>query len=145
MIHDMLPDLARFYGPWLAAAGIARSEQVSGPVSGLVVSFDGLELPVLQLGLAVAGVLMARPLAPRRSPPLGLLKSVLVTLIMTVIAASWVIEARPGLLFTFVVAIGLGFSGYAVIELAGRQIEEFVKSVFEAARGAIDTIAGKKK
>lgn len=143
-MHDLLTDLARFYFPWGAAATIASSEAAVQP-GALTFAFDGLELPVLQLGLAVAGVLMARPLAPRRSPPLGLLKSILVTVIMMVIAASWVIEARPGLLFTFVVAIGLGFSGYAVIELAGKQIEEFVKSVFEAARGSIDSITGKKK
>lgn len=144
-MHDLLTDLARFYAPWSAAATIASSEAASRQPGALTLAFDGLELPVLHLALAVAGVLMARPLAPRRSPPLGLVKSILVTLIMVVIAASWVIDAKPGLLFTFVVAIGLGFSGYAVIELAGKQIEEFVKSVFDAARAGIDNIAGKKK
>lgn len=144
-MHDLLPDLARFYGPWLAAAAVAEGEAGGGRVSALTITFDGLELPALQLVLALAGVVMARPLAPRRSPPLGLVKSILVTVIMLVVAASWVIEAQPGLLFTFVVAIGLGFSGYAVIELAGKQIEEFIKSVFDAARAGIDSLAGKRK
>lgn len=141
-MHDMLGDLTRFYAPWLAAASIASAEQA--PSQAMTLHFDGLALPVLQLVLALAGVLMARPLAPRREPPLHWAKSALVTVIMIVIAAAWVIEARPGLLFTFVVAIGLGFSGYALIELIGAEVQAFIKSVFEGAIGTLGRLTGKK-
>jgi len=136
-------DLAGFYLPWLLAA--AASAHVPAGAEGMMVHFDGFEAPALQLVLAVAGVLMARPLAPRRTPPLGLFRQVLVTLIMLIAAAAWVADSRPGVLFTFVVAIGLGFSGYALIELAGREIEAFVKRVFAAATSALDGLSGKKK
>ena len=142
-MHDVLTDLARFYPPWLAAATIAANDHA--PAShGLTLPFDGLQLPVLHLGLALAGVLMARPLAPRRVPPLSWVKSALVTVIMLVIAASWVVEARPGLLFAFVVSIGLGFSGYALIELIGNQVQGFIKSVFDGAASAFGKLTGKK-
>ncbi|MEQ1499157.1 MAG: hypothetical protein ABL914_10885 [Novosphingobium sp.] len=141
-MHEVVPDLARFYLPWLAAAAVAAEE--SAPSHALTVQFDGLSLPVLQLALALAGVLMARPLAPKRVPPLGWAKSLLVTVIMVLVAASWVIEARPGLLFAFVISIGLGFSGYALIELIGGQVQTFVKSVFEGAIGTLGKLTGKR-
>lgn len=143
-MHELVAKAAAFYPPWLAAAAVA-SEQPGAPAGALMITFDGLALPVVQLVLALAGVLMARPLAPRRTPPLGWPKSLLVTVIMLVIAAAWVIEAHPGLLFTFVVAIGLGFSGYTLIELIGTEVQSFVKRVFETALGTIDNILGKKK
>lgn len=142
-MHEVVPDLARFYLPWLAAATVAADETV--PSHALTVQFDGLTLPVLQLVLALAGVLMARPLAPKRVPPLGWIKSLLVTVIMMVIAADWVIEMRPGLLFTFVVSIGLGFSGYALIELIGSEVQAFVKSVFAGAIVTLGKLTGKNE
>lgn len=143
MTHGPVADLAGFYLPWLAAA--AASAHMPGAADVLLIRIDGYEVPVLQLVLGLAGVLMARPLAPRREPPLGLLKQVLVTVIMLIATAAWVADSRPGVLFTFVVSIGLGFSGYALIELAGREIEAFVKRIFSAATGLLDSLPGKKK
>lgn len=133
--------MASFYIPWLAAAA-ASAPATLGPPNALIVEVGGFELPVLRLGLAISGVLMARYLAPRRTPPLGIGKAMVVTIIMLVIAATWVIESRPSLLFAFVVSIGLGFSGYALIELAGREIEGFVKRIFDRAAGLIDKLTG---
>lgn len=138
-------DLTHFYVPWLTALAASALQEPAMPVAPLMISFDGLDVPVLQLVLAVAGVLMARPLAPRRDPPLGFVRSLLVTAIMVIAAVVWVADARPGVLFTFVVAIGLGFSGYSLIELAGREIEAFIKRIFAAATAAIDSITGKSK
>lgn len=142
-MHDVLTDVARFYPPWLAAATIAAADQAQ-PSHSLTLPFDGFDVPALQLALALAGVLMARPLAPHRVPPLSWAKSALVTVIMLVIAASWVIESRPGLLFTFVVSIGLGFSGYALIELIGTEVQNFIKNIIEGAGSALATLRGKK-
>ncbi len=143
-MHDVLTDIARFYPPWLAATTIAAADQAQ-PSHALILPFDGLDVPVLQLGLALAGVLMARPLAPRRVPPLGWAKSLLVTVIMLMISASWVIESQPGLLFAFVVSIGLGFSGYALIELIGEEVQNFIKSIIEGASSALSSLKGKKQ
>lgn len=134
---------ASFYLPWLAAAAVA-AQQPAAPEPALTIVFNGIELPVLQLVLAAAGVLLSRPLAPRRTPPLGMARQVLVTLIMLVIATTWAAESRPGMLFTFVVSIGLGFSGYALIEIAGQEIEAFVRRVFARATEMLNRI-GKDK
>lgn len=130
-----LHDLPSFYLPWAAAAIAASTE---APIdTAHILHFEGLELPVLQMGLAIAGVLMARPLAPRRAAESGWVKHGLVTVIMLLIALAWVTESHPGLLYTFVVSIGLGFSGYALIELAGTQIETFIKRIFSSAAAGL--------
>lgn len=126
-----MQQLSGFYLPWTAALTAAAAEGPATP--GLVLRFEGLELPVLQLALAVAGVLMARPLAPRRETERGWLRQLCVTAIMLIVAIAWVGEAQPGVLFTFVVSIGLGFSGYALVELAGREIENVIKRIFAQA------------
>lgn len=86
---------------------------------------------------------MARPLAPRGTPPLGLAKQLLVTAIMLVLAMTWVIDSRPGVLFTFVVSIGLGFSGYSLIELAGEELLDTMKAAFAALRTRLGIGTGK--
>lgn len=130
---------ASFYLPWLAAATVAARlpAETDAP---LVMHFHGLELPVLHMFLAAAGVLLAFPLAPRRTPPLGFGKQLLVTVIMLLVALTWAAEARPGMLFTFVVSIGLGYSGYALIEIAGQEIEAFVRRIFARMTAALDRI-----
>jgi hypothetical protein len=134
---------ASFYLPWLAAAAVAAKLPPEAEGS-LVIVIDGMELPVMQMVLAAAGVLLSRPLAPRRVPPLGWGRQALVTAIMLLIALTWAAESRPGMLFTFVVSIGLGFSGYALIEIAGQEIEAFVRRVFARATDMLNRI-GKDK
>lgn len=126
--------LKSFYLPWLAAAAVASGEPAQ---PGLLVHLADMDLPVVQMVLAMAGVLMARPLAPRGTPPLSLGKSLLVTAIMLIAALAWVTDKRPGVLFTFVVSIGLGFSGFALIELAGQELLDTVKAFFAAVRARI--------
>ena len=130
---------ASFYLPWLAAAAVAVKLPPE-PDAPIILHFHGLELPVVQLILAAAGVLLSRPLAPRRTPPLGFGRQLLVTVIMLLVALTWAAEARPGMLFTFVVSIGLGFSGYALIEIAGQEIEAFVRRIFARITDALDRI-----
>lgn len=133
--------MSSFYLPWLAAA--AAASQQPDPASGLVLlSIDGVDLPIVQLVLAIAGVLMARPLAPRGVPPLSLGKSLLVTAIMMIVASAWAFDARPSVLFTFVVSIGLGFSGYSLIELAGAELLDTVKTFFAALKARITNSMG---
>lgn len=133
--------MSHFYLPWLAAA--AAAAQQPDPASGLVLlNLGGVELPIVQLVLAFTGVLMARPLAPRGVPPLSGGKSLLVTAIMVIVAVAWAFEDRPSVLFTFVVSIGLGFSGYSLIELAGSELLDTVKTFFAALKARITKIMG---
>lgn len=104
----------------------------------------GLDLPLIQSVLAIAGVLIARPLARKKEAALPLSHFLAVTLAMLILALAWVSESKPGVLFTFVVSIGLGFSGYALIEVAGKEIEAFVRRVLAQAVDAIK-FGGKAK
>ena len=127
--------LSHFYVPWSAA--LAASVATPSPAAPLVLHFAGIDLPVVQMVLAIAGVLMARPLARKREAGLPLSHFLIVTAAMVVVALAWVSESKPGILFTFVVAIGLGFSGYSLIEAAGKEIETFVKRVIAQVTEAL--------
>ena len=56
---------------------------------------------------------------------------------MLILVELWIVESRPRWLFAFVIAIGLGFSGYSLIELLGDQMRDFIKDIVGKARGAI--------
>jgi len=137
-----MTQLSGFYLPWLAALTVASGEPVAPGVT--VLRFEGIELPALQAVLAVAGVLMARPLARKKESTLPRSHFLIVTAMMLIAALTWVAESRPGVLFTFVVAIGLGFSGYALVEAAGNHIQEFFKRIFSMASDALGSIGVKK-
>jgi hypothetical protein len=131
-----LQQAGSFYLPWLAALAAAAGEAPDR--AGLFVTFGTLDLPVIRIGLAVFGVVLARIIAPRGAQPPGLLLQVVVTLVLAIAAVAWVVETVPGFLFTFTVAIGLGYSGYTLIALAGERIEA-------AARRWLDAILGKSE
>lgn len=120
-----------FYGAWTPMLLVASAAPKASPAE-LVISAGGFDWPVVTLAIAAIGVLAARPLSPKRNPPLPVWKSALVTLIMFIVALLWVIDTRPGLLFAFVVSIGLGFSGYTLIELMGEQISDYLRRLFAA-------------
>jgi hypothetical protein len=127
-----LKHLAAFYGPWaFSLAAAALGEPRGG--GGLMIQIDALSVPALQGALAVAGVLLARPLAPRREMQVGWPRFAVVTAIMLIVAVVWVAQSRPGPLLAFVVSIGLGFSGYSLIEFAGREIEGAIRRLIGAA------------
>lgn len=130
--------LAAFYVPWMASLAAAAANVPQAGSAGMMIQIDSLSVPVLQGGLALAGVLLARPLAPRKEQAVGWPRFALVTAIMMIVAVVWVAQSHPAPLMAFVVAIGLGFSGYSLIELAGKEIETFVKALFARAAGSID-------
>lgn len=133
-----IKQLAAFYGPWamsVLAAAVGEPRLAAHAAPGMMLHVDSLAIPVLQAVLAVVGVLMARPLAPRREAEVGWLRFALVTAIMAIVAVIWVAQSRPGPLLTFVVSIGLGFSGYSLIEFAGREIEGMIKRLIGLSAG----------
>ena len=123
--------IGAFYAAWVPTIVFASAAPKASPAE-IMISAGGFEWPVVTLALAAVGVLAARPIAPKRNPPLGLGKNILVTLIMLVAALLWVLDSRPGLLFAFVVSIGLGFSGYTLIELLGEEIGAYIKRAISA-------------
>lgn len=99
----------------------------------------GLPIPVVTCILGLVGIIAARPFTVRTEAELGWPLRLLVSFIMLVTVELWIIESRPGWLFAFVVSIGLGFSGYSLLELFGEQVKDFVRRAFA---GASSTIKG---
>jgi uncharacterized membrane protein YoaK (UPF0700 family) len=130
--------LSGFYLPWFAALAVAGAQPPASTPT--IVHFQGLDVPIVQAVLAVTGVLMARPLARKKESTLPLRQFLTVTAIMLVAALAWVIETRPTILFAFVVAIGLGFSGYALVETVSDEIQDIVKRLFAAATSVLGNI-----
>lgn len=124
--------LSKFASAWLPALAVAT---VVDPAPRLADAFaftaGGVTLPPVTCILGALGIALARPLARKREAGNGLGAFVLVTVIMLLVVELWVIESQPNALFAFVIAIGLGFSGYSLIELAGAEVTGFVKRVFK--------------
>mgnify|MGYP005994725775 CR=1 FL=1 len=118
---------ALLWPPAMAAAVAMPEPPAPAP---MVFSLLGFSVPVVTAALAFVGVMLARPLSPRGDPPLSLAKTALVTVLLALIATVWVIDSHPGLLFTLIVSIGLGFAGFSVIELIGAQLLELIKRTF---------------
>lgn len=104
----------------------------------------GVIIPPVTCVLGALGVLAARPLARKAESALPWPLFLLVSVIMLLVVELWVIDSRPGALFAFVVAIGLGFSGYSLIELVGDKVRTFISNIVAGAAskvspGAINT------
>ena len=136
----------KFFASWLPVLAVSASVDPAPRLADLfALPIGGVTVPLLTCALGLLGVLLARPLARRKeAAEQGLAKSwigfSLVTLIMLIVVELWIIESRPGALFAFVIAIGLGFSGYSLIELIGDQVRDFIKRIVgvSADRIAVD-------
>lgn len=127
----------QFFAGWLPAAAVSGSVDVPDLAQAFVVPVAGYPIPVVTCGLGLLGVVLARPLARRGESELGLPLFLLVSAIMLIVVQLWIIESRPSWLFAFVVAIGLGFSGYSLIELLGQQMRDFATTIIDQAKGTI--------
>ncbi|VWX62556.1 conserved membrane hypothetical protein [Sphingorhabdus sp. 109] len=139
--------IGAFYSAWLfslmtVSSGVEAPKQLE---EILLIEFEGMVIPAVPAIAAVLGVLMSRMLSPKKDPPLSLTNNVIVTMIMLVASLLWVIEAQPGTLFAFLVAIGMGFSGYSLIELMGEEIKIFVKKAFSTATEFLGRLSKKKE
>ncbi len=134
-----------FLTGWIPAALIAAVVPPEAEVVRWVVTIEGQDLPVITAILAAGGVLAARPLARSQEKTLPLWQFLLVTAIMLVVVELWVLNSQPGWLFAFVIGIGLGFSGYSLIELLGEEIKGLIKSAFDLARDRVRSLFGKSK
>lgn len=118
-----------FFKLWLPTLAVAVVVPSTHTPLGerFMLDLAGLPIPVVTCILGAIGLLAARPFTVRAEAELGWPLRLLVTFIMLVLVELWIIENRPGWLFAFVVAIGLGFSGFSLLEMFGAQIKEIIR------------------
>lgn len=136
---DMQVPVSKFLAAWLPSLAISSVVPGTGLADAGSVDFYGVTVPAVTCVLGFLGVILARPLARQSKNPGGEAQLswplfLLVSAIMLILVELWIIESRPGWLFAFVVAIGLGFSGYSLIELAGEQARDFLRNAMARAR-----------
>lgn len=128
-----------FLKVWLPTLAVAIVvPDVQAPLGQrFLVDLHGLPIPVVTCILGAVGIFAARPFTVRAEAQLGWPLRLLVTFIMLVLVQLWIIENRPGWLFAFVVAIGLGFSGFSLLELFGEQVKDLIRRAFARAGSTI--------
>lgn len=116
----------KFATAWLPALTVASvADPAPRLADAFVIQFGGVPVPAMTCALGALGVLLARPLARRQESILGLPLFLVVSAIMLFTVQIWIIDSRPPALFAFVIAIGLGFSGFSLIEMIGGQVRDF--------------------
>ncbi|RSU57209.1 hypothetical protein [Sphingobium yanoikuyae] len=117
---------ALFLPAWSTAAVAAGVQNVQPSAQAIMhIAWLGLDVPVVSAILAVLGVVLARPIAPKGPAPLTVWQTFCVYALTALLLLAWVIERRPGFLFAFVMSIGLSFSILSVLEAIGDQAREF--------------------
>lgn len=125
----------KFAVAWLPALAFTASvDPAPGLSDAIVWRLAGVQLPVITCFLGLLGICLARPLARREESTLSLPLFLVVSAIMLVVVEIWIIDNRPGALLTFVIAIGLGFSGYSLIEVAGEQVRAIAGRILSATQ-----------
>lgn len=135
----------KFLAGWLPALAVSSVADPAPIVAEWTVDLGGTAIPVVSAALGALGVLAARPLAVKQEAEHGWGRFALVTAILLIAIELWIIQSRPGWLFTFVVGIGLGFSGYSMIELLGDGLKGLVSSAFDQAKTKVGSVLGTKK
>ena len=127
----MVPlSVPKFLTGWLPALAVSAAIRPSPRLAdAFVLPIGGVMFPLLTCALGAIGVLLARPLARRAEQALPLALFLVVTAIMLITVQIWIIDSRPNALFAFVVSIGLGFSGYSLIEMVGGQVRELAARI----------------
>lgn len=90
------------------------------------IALGGLSLPGFTCLLGVVGVLLGRPLARRQESKLSWPMFAIVSAILLISIEVWIADSRPPALFAFVLAVGVGFSGFSLIELVGEQLRDML-------------------
>lgn len=129
----------KFLSVWLPMVAISIVvPDASTPLGDrFLMDLAGLPIPVVTCALGLVGMIAARPFTVRTEAQLGWPLRLLVSFILLVTVQLWIIESRPGWLFAFVVSIGLGFSGYSLLELFGEQVKDLVRRAFDRAASSI--------
>lgn len=126
----------KFFAGWTPVAlAVAAVDPAPRLADLFLIDIGGIALPPVTCVLGAIGVLGARPLARKGEHQLSTSLFVLVSALMLVVVELWVIEHRPSALFAFVIAMGLGFSGYSLIELVGQELRSAISTRIKAIAG----------
>jgi hypothetical protein len=127
----------KFLSGWVPALAVAAAVDPAPRLAdAFALDLGGVVVPPVTCVLGLLGVVMARPLVRRQESTLGLPAFLLVSAILLIAVELWIVESRPGALFAFVMAIGAGFSGYTLIELAGDQVKDLLRRLLTRNSGA---------
>lgn len=136
-MFEMPLTVPKFMAAWLPALAVSSAVPARSLGDMFLVDMGGLAVPVVTCGLGALGILASRPFTMRSERDLGWKLRWLVSAILLVTVELWIVESRPGWLFAFVVAIGMGFAGYSLLELFGEQVKETVRAGFDRIRETI--------
>lgn len=137
--------IGKFAAGWLPALAVTAAVDPAPRVGDLFL-FDlyGLPVPIVTCALGALGILLSRPFALKTESELPLGLKLLVSAIMLMVAELWIIESRPSWLYAFVVAVGLGFAGYSLLELFGAEATRILRDTFDTVRARIGLNSGDK-
>ena len=93
--------------------------------------------------VAILGVMLIRPMAPAGSPPLSKGKRLALGMALTIGAAIYAVERLESYLPSFVIAVGIGFSGQSIVELIGREALNIARERIASVRAAVGTLFSK--
>lgn len=130
------PKFLSLYVPMLGVA-LAVPDPAMPLGERFLVDVAGLPVPVVTVALGALGIAASRPFTHRTEKELDWKLRALVSFIMLIVVELWIIESRPSWLFAFVVAIGLGFAGFSLLELFAEEVMNFVRRVFDGATKTI--------
>ena len=141
-MSTMAISTGKFFAGWAPVAfAVATVDPAPRLADLFVVTIAGITVPPVTCILSAIGVLGARPLARKGESELSVWLFLLVSVLMVMVVELWVLEHRPSALFAFVIAIGLGFSGYSLIELVGQELRSLVSS---KAKAIADRLGARK-
>lgn len=118
-----------------SAVGNAMNNSVAviAPSFGpAIITIFGVDVPVLALSLSVAGLVMARIIAPPPARKLTQAQNMVLTamllIVLFLVVTGELFGTKPlGVGMAFVWAVGLGFSGLLVIEFFGQRVMDSLK------------------
>lgn len=103
---------------------------VAPAVGPAVVTFFGLDIPILALAISFISLLLARKIAPPPKRKLGKSEDIALTILLVIIlvlAVTGQVTGEPlGVGMAFVWAVGLGFSGILIVEAFGQRVRQLV-------------------
>jgi len=137
VLHPLVP--LAFSGSVMMATAGADLPRHFGNI--VMIDIGGAQLPVVTLVFALAGILLGRQLTPKKEPPLSKGKELAVTAILIMVAFAWVVDSQPRLILTSLLSCGLGFAGFAAVELMGEESLNLIRRIFGAATGLLDRIS----
>jgi len=110
-------------------ATVAITAPAIGPA---IVQIFGESVPLMAMGLSLAGVVLARFIAPPAKRVLSRVQTWALTLLLCVIDFAAVVTLQPGSGMAVVYGVGLGFSGMLTIEFFGRRVTHVLKALTES-------------